>query len=177
MFRRRGCLFGCGGFLLICVLAFAFGWFVFIPRVSDALESSISESMATTVTLEVPSAEKLQQGGEVEFSFASFNEQLQSASTDTGVDSILITSSGDQMVLRVETNGQTLEYGFVPTVTSDGKLELEPHGDGSWLQEQIMGVFSSGVETAFNTWLEENNLRLVGVTLDGDSITLEVTGN
>lgn len=177
MLRRRGCLFGCGSFLLICVLASALGWFVVIPRVSDALESSISDSMATIIAQEVPSLASLQQGGEVAFSFASFNQQLQSANANNGMDSISITSSGNQLVLRVETNGQTLEYGFVPTVTSDGMLELEPQGDGSWLQGQIMDVFSNGVEMSFNQWLQESHLHLVGVSLDGDAIILDVAGN
>lgn len=175
--RRRGCVFGCGSLLLICVLASALGWFVVVPRVSDALETGISDGISTMIAIEVPSVANLRQGGEVEFSFATFNEQLRRSNDNNSVDSILITSSGDEMVLRVETNGQTLEYGFVPTVTSDGTFELKPRSDGSWFQEQIMSVFSGGVEKSFNTWMQQNDLRLVGVSLDGDSITLDVTGN
>lgn len=180
MFRRRGCLPGCGSILIICVLLGGLGWFVVLPRLADSVASNFSDSIATAISLDFTpqvSIADLQQGGDVQFSFSSLNEQLQSSDSEGNVGAIRITSFGDQMVVRLDANGQTLEYGFVPIVTEDGLLELNPVVDGGFVEERIIGIFGDGVETGFNSWLKENDLRLTDITLDGDTIILHVTGN
>lgn len=180
MFMRRGCLFGCAGWLLACVAAGMLIWFVAIPRFTGAIEQGISEGVATMIAQEIDSRiprSQLQQGGDVRFSFDTINRSLRNAAADENVESLVITSSGNQLVIRAEIAQQEIELAFVPGVTSDGKLDLEPVGDSGWIQQQTMGVLGGGFESAINEWLNRNDLRLVDVSLEGDTLILNVTGN
>lgn len=179
MFRRRGCLFGCGSLLLICVVFGLLGWFVALPRLTDALEDSVSDGMSTVIADQIETVynpAELQNGTQVEFSFATINRELAAETTEGNVQNLEITSSGNQIVLRAESNGQTFEFGFIPTVTNDGRIELEPAEDGGWWERQFVGILSGGFEKSINGFLERNNLVLTGIELDGDTMILDVTG-
>ena len=180
MFRRRGCLFGCGSLLLICVLFSLLGWFVVIPRVSDALQDSVSDGVSTVIADQIETVynpNELQNGTQVEFSFATINRELATSTEEGDVQNLEITSSGNQLVLRAESNGQTFEFGFIPTVTSDGRIELEPAEEGGWWERQFVSILSGGFEKSINEFLERNNLVLTGIELEGDTMILDVTGD
>ena len=180
MFMRRGCLFGCFGWLIACVAIGLLGWFFVIPQISDALEDSVSDGISTMIADEIiplHSRTQLQQGADVRFSFSTINDAMRTANEDETVDNIVITSAGNELTIRAEFNGQSFDVSFVPEVTSDGRLDLEPVDDGGWWQRQFTGILSGGFEKAINQWLERNDLRLTDVTLDGDTMVLSVTGN
>lgn len=179
MFMRRGCLLGCGGWLIACVAIALLGWFLVIPRIGDALSDSLADGVSTMIADEINplySRTELQQGADVRFSFATINRSLQTTNDDGTVDAFQIRASGNQIVISADFNNQTFDVAFVPRVTESGTLELDLQDDDGWLERQVMGVISGGFEQAINSWLDRNDLRLVGVTLDGDSVILSVTG-
>lgn len=178
-FRRRGLLFGCGGVLLVCVVAIAIVWFVAIPRTVDALKDGVGESISTVIAEQVNplySRTELQDGAEVRFSFDDINRTLQQSNQDSNVEAVEITTEGDRIVMRAALNGQDFDIAFMPKVTSDGRLSLEPVDEGGWWQQQFMDVLGGGMERAVNEWLEANGLFLTGVDLDVDGLVLNVHG-
>lgn len=179
MFMRRGCLFGCVGWLIACVAIGLLGWFFVIPQITDTLQDGVSDGVSTMIADEINplySRSELQQGEDVRFSFSTINTALLVSSQDEAVDSIQITSSGNEIVIAASANGQTFDVSFVPSVSADGQLELEPVDDGGWWQRQFTGILSGGFEKAVNEWLDRNDLQLTDVSLDGDTLVLSVTG-
>lgn len=179
MFGRKGCLIGCGGWLLLCVVLGLLGWFVLIPQVKDAVVDGVSDGISTMIADEINplySRAELQQGTDVRFSFGTINDALRTSTQDEAVDRVAVTSSGNELTISAEANGQSFDISFVPGVTADGTLELEPVDDGGWWQSQFSGILSGGFEKAVNQWLEVNDLRLTDVSLDGDTLVLSVTG-
>lgn len=175
-FARRGCTFGCGGLLILCVALGFIGWFVVIPGLGDALEDGVSDGIATMIADEIlpfHSRNELQAGTDVRFSFATINNEMQRQDQDA---TIRITSSGNEVVIEADYNGQTFDISFLPSVSSNGRLELEPVDDGGWLQSQFTGILSGGFEKAVNEWLDRNDIILTDVTTDGDALVLSVTG-
>lgn len=179
MFMRRGCLFGCVGWLIACVAIGVLGWVFVIPQITDSLKDGVSDGISTMIADEINpmhSRAELQQGAEVRFSFSTINQSLRASDTDETVDAIEITSVGNEIVIRAEVSDQSFDVSFIPGVSADGQLELEPVDDGGWLQRQFTGILSGGFERAVNSWLDTNDLQLTGVTLDGDTLVLSVTG-
>lgn len=179
MFMRRGCLLGCGGWLIACVAIALLGWFVLIPRISNTLEDSLADSFSTIIADEINplySRSQLQQGADVRFSFDTLNREFQETDEADSIDSFRIHTSGNQIIIALEINDRTFDVAFVPSVSSDGQLELRPVDDGGWWQRQVMNVLSGGFEGAVNRWLDQNDLRLEGVTLSGDALLLSVVG-
>lgn len=179
MFMRRGCLFGCVGWLIACVAIGLLGWFFVVPQISDALEGSVSDGISTMIADEINplhSRSELQQGADVRLSFSTINQSLQTSNEDETLDSIVITSAGNEIVIRAEFNDQSFDVSFNPSVSSDGQLELDPVDDGGWWQRQFTGILSGGFEKAVNEWLNQYDLQLTDVTTDGDSLILSVTG-
>lgn len=175
---RRGCLTGCLGMLVVCVIVSLLGWFVVIPRVSDAVSDSVANGISTIVSDEIDpqyTRSELQNGAEVEFSFATINRELAVTNEDEAVQDIVITSEGNTIIIRASIETQTYDVEFQPRVV-DGRLELEHIDDGGWLQRQFMGILSGGFEKSINSWLEANGLRLQDVTVSGDSLILFVIG-
>lgn len=179
MFRRRGCLFGCGSILLVCVVAGLIGWFVAIPRLSTAFEDSVRDGLATVIADAVNplySRSQLQDGESVRFPFDVINQNLAESNQDAQVDSFEVTTSGNQIVMRAVFNSQEMEIGFVPEITQDGRLNLEPVDEGGWWQQQLMTVLGGGFEASINDWLDLNGLILTDIELEPDAIILIVTG-
>lgn len=179
MFMRRGCLFGCVGWLIACSAVGLLAWFVVIPQISGVLEDSVSDGISTMIADEINpmySRTQLQQGAEVRFSFDTINRTMRSSNDNDAVDTVVITSSGNQLVIRAEFNDQSFEFGFVPDVTGDGQFNLDPVDEGGWWQRQFTGILAGGFESSINTWLDRNDLRLVNTWLEGDTLILSVTG-
>lgn len=179
MFMRRGCLFGCAGWLVACAAVGLLAWFFVVPRITDVLEESVSDGISTMIADEIEplySRAQLQDGAEVRFSFDTINRAMRSSNESGSVDSVVITSAGNRLLIRAEVSDQSFEFGFVPQVTDDGRLNLEPVDDGGWWQRQFTGILSGGVESSINEWLDRNNLRLTDVNLENDGIVLSVEG-
>jgi hypothetical protein len=181
--RRRGCLFGCGSFLLICVVVSLAGWFVGIPRLSNALEEGLGESISTAIVEDLTgnfSQNELQSGADVRISFDTINTSLMEPGQTTDnleqVERFEITSRGDELVLTGWFNGDSYEMVAIPEVTPDGRLNLKTVSDGGWLQGKILDVLAGGMERAVNDWLGLNGLVLTGVELEEDGIILMVHG-
>lgn len=179
MFRRRGCLFGCGGWLIACVALGFIGWFIVVPRISDSLSDSIADGVATMIAQDINplhSPTELQQGADVRFPFGTMNRSLQNENQDGSVDSFLISAEGRHISIELEVADNVFDISFEPRVTSEGRFELHAVDDGGWVQRQFMGVLGDGFEKGINSWLDRNDLRLVDITMDGDGIILSVTG-
>lgn len=178
-FRRRGCLLGFSVFFALCVAFGLLGWYVGIPRFTGAIEDGLSDSLATEISRDINplySRADLQDGQDVRFSFESINRTLESSNSDNPEDTVRITTSGDRIVMRAEIQGQEFDAAFVPSVSNDGKLALDPVDDDGWWMKQFMNILSGGFEGGINEWLEVNGLILTGVELDGDGIILSVAG-
>ena len=179
MFRRRGCLFGCGSFVILGIAALLLIWFVAIPRISDAFEDSVSDGLSTVIADEIDplySRAQLQDGEDVRFSFESINQHMRDTNQDEQVDKVELVSSGDQMVMRATLNNMDWEIAFIPQVTQDGRLRLEPAQEGDWFEERVMDILGGGLEAAINEWLQRNGVYLTDVTLEPDGIILSVAG-
>ena len=179
MFRRRGCLFGCGSFLFLGLVAILLIWFVAIPRISDLFEDSVSEGLSTVIAEEIDplySRAQLQDGEDVRFSFDTINAQMRDTTQDDQVDKVELFSSGDQVIMRATLNNREWEIAFVPQVTQEGRLQMEPASDGDWFEDRVMDILGGGLETAINEWLQRNGVYLTDVTLEPDAIVLTVAG-
>ena len=179
MFRRRGCLFGCGSFLFLGLAAILLIWFVAIPRISDAFEDGVSDGLATVIADEIDplySPSQLQGGEDVRFSFTTLNEQMRDSNQDGQVDKVELLTAGDQIVMRAVLNNQEWEIALIPEVTQDGRLQLNPADEGSWFEDRVMDIHGGGLEKAINEWLQRNGLVLTGLTLEPNGIVLSVTG-
>jgi len=181
--RRRGCLFGCGGFLLFCVAISLIGWFIGIPRVTDALEEGLGESISTAIADDLSgnfSLNQLRSGADVRISFDTINQNLMEPGRTTDnleqVERFEVSGRGDELVLSAWFNGQSYEMVVVPEVTQDGRLNLRTVNDGGWLQGKILEVLAGGMERAVNDWLEVNGLVLTGVELEQNGMILYVQG-
>ncbi|MCA9834648.1 MAG: hypothetical protein KC435_11925 [Thermomicrobiales bacterium] len=180
MFRRRGCLFGCGSILLICVALGLVGWFVGVPRVVDTLQESVGDTISTYVAEEISSGysrAQLQQGADVPFYFAAINNDLSGAEAgNDGFEELAIRGRGNEIVMEATFTSGSYEIAFVPSITSDGRLELTPTTDGNWFEDKVMDVLGGGFEQSINTWLEENGLVLTDIRVGEDAVILSVTG-
>lgn len=181
--RRRGCLFGCGSFLLICVVISLAGWFVGIPRLSTALQEGLGDSISTAIADDLPGGytqSELRDGADVRISFdtinANLSEPAQTSDNPTQVERFEITGRGDELVLTGWFNGDSYEMVVVPEVSRDGRLNLRTVNDGGWFQGKILEVLSGGTERAVNDWLEANGLVLTDVEVDEGGMTLYVHG-
>lgn len=181
MFRRRGCMFGCGGFLLLCVIGSLLGWFVVVPKTVDTLQEGVSDAVSTFVADSVSpgySREELQRGADVPIEFSAINAELASTiQSDSNLDSVEILSRDGHIVMSAKLSGQDYEMKFMPYVTEDGRLHLEPFNGDGWWQEKTSKVLGGGFERSINLWLEENGLVLTGVKADSDVIVLSVIGD
>lgn len=178
-FRRRGCLLGCSVLFALCIGIGLLTWYVGIPRLTGVIEDGLSDGLATEIANEINplySRAELQEGQSIRFSFDSINQSLQENNSDNPADSTRVTTSGNQVVMRVELGGQEYEVGFIPRVSQEGRLEMESVEEDSWWTRQFMDVLSGGFEGGINGWLERNGLILVNVELDGDGIILTVEG-
>lgn len=180
MFRRRGCLFGCGGLLMVCVIVSGIGWFFGIPRAVDALRDEVADGVSTIVADNVHSLysrSELQQGQDVRLSFNALNVELQDASDDAdNLDSLKIVGRGYDIVMSASVSGQSYDIAFTPSIGTNGHLNLIKVDEGGWWQQQTMKVLGGGFEKSINTWLDENGLVLTDVTVESDAIILTVTG-
>lgn len=178
-FRRRGCLLGCSVLFALCVAVGLLGWYVVIPEFADQIKDDLGDNLATEISQEINplyTRADLQDGQQVRFSFESINQSIANNNSDNPEDTIRITSSGNRVVMRAEIQGQEFEVAFVPRVSADGKLELEPVDDNGWWKSRFMDVLGGGFETGVNEWLEVNGLVLTDVAADGDGLLLTVEG-
>lgn len=173
-------MLGCGGFLMLCVIASSIGWFFGVPRVVDSLQDQVSDGVSTIVADSVfsnYSQAELQQGQTLRLGFDALNVELQDASNDSGdLDSIQIVGRGYDIVMSATVTGQTYEIAFTPSVGPDGRLDLISVDEGGWWQQQTMKVLGGGFEKSINTWLDRNGLVLTDVSVESDAIVLTVTG-
>lgn len=175
-FGRRGCTFGCGGLLLLCVALGLVSWFVILPRFSDELENELSRGISTAIAVDLSgnySGEELRAGQTVEIPLARLNSELESNDDSTTFGFI---DRNGRLILTMEYQGSTWELEFQPEVTDNGQLNLEPLTDGNWLENTVSDVLSGGFEKSINTWLDENNLVLTDVRLENGQVQLTVRG-
>jgi hypothetical protein len=159
------------------------GWFVGIPRLSNALEEGVGESISTAISNDLTggfSQSELRDGADVRISFDTINNSLMEPGQTTDnleqVERFEVTGRGDELVLTGWFNGDSYEMVVVPEVSSDGRLNLRTVNDGGWLQGKILDVLAGGMERAVNDWLEFNGLFLTGVELEEDGMILTVHG-
>lgn len=182
MFRRRGCLFGCGSFVLVCLIVSLLVWFVGVPRTIDWFEDDLSGRISTAIDDSLfgqYSPAQLRQGTEVRLPFANLNtalfEPVETTNDPQQVEHIEITSEGNNLVMRAWFNGQAYDFTYAVSVNDDGTLNLTGLEDKSWLEDRLMEVMEGGLEKSINTWLDLNDLQLVDVWLEGDAMVLSVT--
>ncbi len=179
MFMRRGCLFGCFGWLIACVALGVLGWFFLLPMFTESLEDGVADAISTVIVEEVDpfhSRSELQQGTDVRFSFSTINRTLRMSTEDENVDSIEVATANDEITIRADFRDQSFDVTFIPKVSADGELELDSVDDGGWWQRQFTGILSGGFEKSFNQWLDRNDLRLTDVRLEDEVLVLSVTG-
>jgi hypothetical protein len=167
---RRGCLFGCGGFIVLGLAACLLLYFVGLPRVQDRVADDFQEGVSTVVADGLDAA--IAEGST---SFVLTEAQLNSQLSDDVEDSDVvanITPDGISIDLQVQNSSdREIGYSAVPTVV-DGKLELTNVESEGWMERFLpKDKLADAVEDGVNGVLAERGLVLTDIALgEGEMI-------
>jgi hypothetical protein len=169
LLMRRGCLFGCGGVLLLCVIAVGLGYFVGLPRVQDRVADDFQEGISTVV------ADGINQGagtGQFVITEEQLNAKLSEDVEDSDVTSE-ITKDGISINLQTDNAGRDVGYSAFPEVV-DGKLELT-NVEAEGFMEHFMpkDKLADAIEDGINETLAADSLVLTDITLGEGEMTLQ----
>jgi hypothetical protein len=164
---RRGCLFGVGGVLVLCLVACGLLYFVGLPRIQDRIADDFEEGVATVVADAAPGS------GTFVITEEALNDKLSDDVENSDVVAE-ITPNGISIDLSIEESGdREVGYSAVPVV-EDGKFALtdvEAH-DGFMERFLPKNKLADAVEDGVNGVLAENNLELTNITLGDGQMTL-----
>lgn len=177
--RRNGCLIGIGGVAIALLICCVLGWFVVMPRFSEAIETELSTIAATEVSRQLDRQGPIE-AGEYRLSIEEINRQVAGGTNNLDVTGLTITTEGDRIRLHFETDqagGASAGWTFLPVATTDGELELtDIQGDGGIVRRLLSPQAVAGaVENAVNGYLDAHGLTLTDVYVDGQDVVFVVT--
>src|SRR5206468_2038468 len=119
---RRGCLIGCGGLLVICLVVAGLGYFIGLPRAQDAIANDIGDGIATVVADGI-------QGANPSTGQLTITEQQINNTLNSDVNNANMTAQIDQSGVAIEfsvrnDNSNPIRYSAVPTIDENGHLQL-----------------------------------------------------
>lgn len=177
--RRRGCLFGCSGALLVVLLVCGLAYFVGLPRFQDALRDGLSEELSTQVAKQIDT--QLPRGatltpGEYPISLPQLERRLDTESTEDQISGVKIQTDGNALVLSLSSSGQTLEYRGIPTVNSSGDLEMTDMTSSGGALDFVLPPDELGgaVEQGVNSYFDAQGASLQDVQLTESELILDV---
>ncbi len=171
---RRGCLFGIGAVLLLCVVTLGLGIFVALPRVRDAVRDSAAEALATEIAVQLPPAATPSAATYVIREDAlNANLRQRVAGLDIA-DEITVTITPAYLQLRLVANERATTYTG-RAAAAGGRLEVtDMTADGMYAFFLSASAAASILEDAVNGYLAAQRLQLTDVTLGEGILTLQV---
>jgi hypothetical protein len=170
---RRGCLFGVGGVLVLCLVACGLLYFVGVPRIQDRVASDFEEGVSTVVAEGLANAAP--GAGTMVITEEHLNDKLSDDVENSDVVS-QITPAGISIELNLEEGGdRDIGYSAVP-MAQGGQLVLTEVEANDGVMERFLPKekLADAVEDGVNGVLAEHNLQLVDVTLGDGEMTLTV---
>lgn len=177
--RRRGCL---GGFIAVVgllVLCCAIGYFALLPRVQngirDQLAGEISTQVARQIDRQLPAGGSLSTG-EYRITLPQLERQIEDNSSGVQIDSLRLTGDGDEIVLTIESAGQTVEYRGVPTVNTSGDLEMTGMTSNGGVLDYILAPDKLGqaLSTGVNSYVGGQGFQLQDVRLVDNELVFDI---
>jgi hypothetical protein len=171
---RRGCLFGCGGLLILCIVALGLGYFVGLPRAQDAIADDIGDGIATVVAQGIVNADP--STGQMVITEEQLNTQLGSDVNNADVTT-QIDSSGVAIEFSYrDDKSNPIRYSATPTVDGNGHLELTDiqTTNGNGFIEKLLpkDKLASSIEDGVNGALDEQNLKIGKIDLQDGQIVI-----
>jgi hypothetical protein len=169
---RRGCLFGCGGLLILCVVALGLGYFIGLPKVQDAIANDFQDGIATVVTDGITSGN--QSTGVLVITEDQINSVLNTDVENSDVSS-QITPNGVSIEFTYRNdNSDPIRYSAVPVV-SNGQFKLTDVEATNGFMERVLpkDKLANAIEDGVNDTLAEHNLQLASIDLEDGQITLQ----
>jgi len=176
---RRGCLFGVGGTLVLLLLCCALGWFVAIPRVRDDIRNELADNLATNVATQIgsqlPSGQQIPTG-RFSISVAEIEDQIQRNFSQTSVDAVNIAAENGEILLSVESGGQTLDYRGVP-VAENGRLVMtQMEGSSDWANFILPpDKLGEAIEQGVNDYFATQDVRIETIQLTGNDLIVQTS--
>jgi hypothetical protein len=170
---RRGCLFGCGGIVVLGLVACGLLYFVGLPRFQDKVADDFQEGVSTVVAQGIANAAP--GSGTLVITEADLNAQLSDDVQNSDVVS-QITPDGISINLEFdESNDREVGYSAVP-IAEDGKLVLTQVEAQDGFMERFLpkDKLAEAVEDGVNEVLTEHNLELRSIDLEDGQMTLNV---
>ncbi|HEV2073924.1 MAG TPA: hypothetical protein VGR29_09810 [Thermomicrobiales bacterium] len=177
--RRRGCLWGLTGVIgllaLCCVLAF----FVGLPRLQDSIRDEVAEQLSTQVARQLDaqvSGGVAVGAGEYRLSLSDIEQQIAADADPSTVETLDLRADGNELVLSIATDWETIEYRGIPTAGPTGELEMaDMRSDGGGIDyllppDQVGGAIERGV----NSYLQARGLQLQDIQLDRNDLILNL---
>lgn len=167
------------GLIGLLVLCAALAYFVVLPRIQDTVREEVAQQFSTQIARQIGA--QLPEGvpvraGEYRLSLGDLEQQIADNADTSTVDSLSLRSDGDELVLSVASNWQTIEYRGVPGVSPDGEFMLtDVQSSGGPLNyllppDQLGGAIELGV----NKYLQAQGLRLQDVHLQGSDLVFNI---
>ncbi|MER3439498.1 MAG: hypothetical protein C4346_18965 [Chloroflexota bacterium] len=171
---RRGCLFGIGAVLLLCVVTLGLGIFVALPRARDAVRDSAAEALATEIALQLPPVATPSAATYV-LREDALNASLRQRVAGLDIaDEITVTITPAYLQLRLVANERATTYtGQV--AAAGGRLDVtNMTAEGMYEVFLSASTAASLVEEAMNGYLAAQRLQLTDITLGDGILTLQV---
>ena len=160
-------------FLGLCIVCMIVGYFAFLPRFQDRLESSIEEAVSTYVAPQISSLDGDAAPGEGSLTEEELNAEI--ASGDPNLEDLAVDITPENLVFQFGEQGRELTY-TASVAAVDGRIEVTDatlDGIPSWVLSE--SSVSDGIEQGINNYLEANGLTLTDVTLGEGVMTFTTT--
>lgn len=165
--------------IVLLVLCAALAYFVGLPRLQDTVREEIAEEFSTQVARQIGA--QIPEGvpvgaGEYRLSLGDIEQQIAGNADTSTVDALSLRSDGDELVLSVASNWQTIEYRGIPAVSPDGEFVLtDVQSSGGPVNyvlppDQLGGAIELGV----NNYLQAQGLQLQDVRLEGSDLVFDI---
>ncbi len=171
---RRGCLFGCGGLLIVCIVALGLGYFVGLPRAQDAIADDIGDGVATVVAQGIINADP--STGQLVITEEQLNAKLGSDVNNADVTT-QIDSSGVAIEFSFrDDNSDPIVYSATPTVDENGHLVLTntQTTNGNVIVDKFLSKdkLANSIEDGVNGALDEQNLKIAKIDLEDGQVVI-----
>jgi hypothetical protein len=174
---RRGCLFGCGGLLILCIVALGLGYFVGIPRVQDAIADDIGTGIATVVADGITNADP--QSGQLVITEEQLNAKLGNDVNNADVMTQIDPSGVAIEFSYRDDNTDPIRYSATPAVDENGKFVLEnvQTTNGNGFIEKLLpkDKLAESIEEGVNGALEAKNLKIANIDLQDGQVVITAT--
>ncbi len=177
--RRRGCLWGFTGVIGFLALCCVLAYFVGLPSLQDSIRDEVAEQLSTQVArqLNAQVPEGVAVGaGEYRLSLSDIEQQIAADADPSTVEAVNLRADGNELVLSIATDWETIEYRGIPKAGSTGHLEMaDMRGDGGGIDYLLPpGQVGGAIERGVNRYLQAQGLQLQDVQLHENDLVFNL---